>query len=116
MAALDWHALGEINSQPVHYRKWKVYELEETLEIPESMLSGAPYGGPVAVIRNPGKSSGAAATVAEPMEIRIYSSSGAKYTELRDERDEEQAKKKICLIDQPSWQMSSFRNLFFPRA
>jgi|AntAceMinimDraft_5_1070358.scaffolds.fasta_scaffold344500_1 hypothetical protein len=77
MAALDWHALGEINSQPVHYRKWKVYELQETLEVAESMLCGAPYGGPVAAIRHPSKGPGAAATVAEPMEIRIYSSSGA---------------------------------------
>jgi hypothetical protein len=25
--ALDWHALGEVNSSPVHYRKFKIYDL-----------------------------------------------------------------------------------------
>jgi len=105
MAALDWHALGEINSQPVHYRKWKVYELQETLEIPESMLCGAPYGGPVAAIRHPGKGSGAAATVAEPMEIRIYSSSGMCFTLLRGIKGI--GFEKIRLIDQLPYRVPS---------
>lgn len=45
----DWHALGDLL-----YRKWHVYDMEwgENMNIDEYMICGAPFGGPLAMIRD----------------------------------------------------------------
>ena len=78
-ASLGWHALGEQNSQPTHYRKFKVYDLAETLAISECQFSGSSFGGPVACIAAAGGGRAAAAVPggpSDPMELRMYSASG----------------------------------------
>jgi hypothetical protein len=77
MSSLDWHALGEVDNSPVHYRKWKVYDLEEPIPVGEYQLSGAPYGGSVAAVSEPSQPS-APGGIVEPMELKIYTSSGMK--------------------------------------
>lgn len=73
--SLDWHALGEVDNSPVHYRKWKVYDLEEPVPVGEYQLSGAPYGGSIAAVSQPSSPPGPGGIV-EPMELKIYTSSG----------------------------------------
>lgn len=75
--SLDWHALGEVDNSPVHYRKWKVYDLEEPVPVGEYQISGAPYGGSVAAISEPASPPGPDGIV-EPMELKIYTSSGVE--------------------------------------
>ena len=49
----DWHALGE-----VVYRKWQVYDMGwgDKFNIDDFIICGAPFGGPLAVIKAEDKS------------------------------------------------------------
>jgi len=79
-ADLDWNALGEVNGSPVHYRKWSVYALKDKINVADAIISGAPYGGPIAAILSTGAGRPGQGSVPgqppDPMELRIYSSSG----------------------------------------
>jgi len=45
---VDWHSLGE-----VVYRKWQVYDMGwgDKFDIDDYVICGAPYGGPLALIK-----------------------------------------------------------------
>lgn len=48
MSLVDWHSLGE-----VLYRKWQVYDMAwgEDFNIDDYIICGAPFGGPLAMIK-----------------------------------------------------------------
>ncbi len=79
----DWNALGE-----VQYRKWAVYEpmlwSSESVALSESIVASAPYGGPVAITRDPRRLilTGEKEKSNEAPKIRIYTSAGQQIAEV----------------------------------
>jgi hypothetical protein len=75
----DWHALGE-----VQYRKWPVYEpmqWENNLRIDDYIVSGASYGGPLALVRDHKRLIPVGEELGPP-KLRIFSSAGQKMSEV----------------------------------
>eukprot|EP00659_Diplonema_papillatum_P009298 gene9298-14407_t len=71
----DWQPLGQDkDGSYTYYRKVEVYQMKWTVDIGECMVAAAPYGGPIAVARDPKKLVKATSTQ-KPM-IRTYTSSG----------------------------------------
>jgi hypothetical protein len=79
----DWNALGE-----VQYRKWAVYEpmlwQGESIRLGESIVASAPYGGPLAITRDPRRLilPGEKDNSNEAPKIGIYSSAGQLIAEV----------------------------------
>jgi hypothetical protein len=72
MASLDWTPLGK-----VQYRKWDMYDMEWILnpdELSNYVISGAPYGGPIAMLRDHTKL--VKQGDSESNFLRIYTSAG----------------------------------------
>ena len=67
----DWNALGE-----VLYRKWHVYDMGwgENMQVDDFHMCGAPFGGPIAVIRDDKKNS--ISNDGSKSKLRIFTSSG----------------------------------------
>lgn len=76
MFIADWNALGD-----VLYRKWNVYDMGwgEKVKIEDFLICGAPFGGPLAMIRDDRKKSEDDLT---PPKLWIYTSSGIKIAEV----------------------------------
>jgi vacuolar protein sorting-associated protein 16 len=74
----DWNALGE-----VLYRKWHVYDMGwgEKMQIDDYIVCGAPFGGPLATIRDD-KRLQYLPSDGTKTKIRIYTSSGRKIAEV----------------------------------
>ena len=66
----DWNALGD-----VLYRKWHVYDMGwgENMQIEDFHVCGAPFGGPLALIRDDRKPQGSPNSKPK---LRIFTSSG----------------------------------------
>lgn len=47
MYSEDWQALGD-----VQFRKWECYQLDWDINVDDHQVVGAPYGGPLAVLRD----------------------------------------------------------------
>ena len=90
MDMADWHPLGE-----VHYRKWAVYEemiwntLGEKLSIKDYRIYGAPYGGPLTLLRDQDLSQSASAAEGgsersskAKEKLLIFTSAGKKLSEV----------------------------------
>ena len=76
----DWHSLGE-----VQYRKWPVYESmlwDSNLRIDDFIITGASYGGPIAMVRNHRRLMISPDESTAPIQLQIYSSSGQKISEV----------------------------------
>lgn len=78
----DWHALGE-----VQYRKWAVYEpmaWSADTHIDEYVVSGASYGGPIAMVRDHRRLMplAEAEMQTESPILNIYSSAGTTLAEV----------------------------------
>ena len=79
----DWNALGE-----VPYRKWCVYDMnwnekEESIQIEDYNVCGAPFGGPIALIRDEKKLVQLNEEHLKP-KLKIFTSSGRKLSEVID--------------------------------
>ena len=71
----DWLTLGD-----VQYRKWRLYEMEwKNIAIEDYRLYGAPYGGPIAAIRDEKKNS---SIIDDSKKVIIFSASGRKISEV----------------------------------
>lgn len=75
---VDWNALGE-----VPYKKWHVYDMEwlDTIQIEDYHVCGAPFGGPIALIRDDKKLTQLTDEHLKP-KLRIFTSSGKKLAEI----------------------------------
>ena len=93
----DWHALGE-----VHYRKWTVFSemiwntLGERLNIRDYRVYGAPYGGPLALIKDKETSVLSTTEVSEGSkqvkeQLLIFTASGKKVSEVEWENNSRSA-------------------------
>jgi hypothetical protein len=72
---VDWHTLGD-----VPYRKFHLYDMDwqDKLNLSNNIVCGAPYAGPIAVIKDDRK---ALASGREQCSLAIYTSSGNKIAE-----------------------------------
>ena len=78
----DWHVLGDVN-----YRKVSIYEemAWASLDLENYVVSGAPYGGPIALIRDDTAASETAPSVssaAKKEKISIYTAAGKKISDV----------------------------------
>ena len=75
----DWNALGD-----ALYRKWHVYDMgwvENKIRIEDYHLAGAPYGGPIALIRDDRKVP-ASSEDGDKSKLRIFTSAGEMISEV----------------------------------
>lgn len=77
----DWYALGDCQ-----YRKWNVYDMEwvnETVpvELEHYLVSGAPFGGPVAIIPDTKRISSLPENI-DKRKLQIFTSAGVKLSEI----------------------------------
>ncbi len=74
----DWNVLGE-----VFYRKWHVYDTAwgPDINLDEYLICGAPFGGPIAMIRDDRKLVALSGDNAKP-KLRIFTTAGQKIAEV----------------------------------
>mmetsp|Transcript_15400 Transcript_15400/g.23213 ORF Transcript_15400/g.23213 Transcript_15400/m.23213 type:complete len:848 (-) Transcript_15400:170-2713(-) len=74
----DWNALGE-----VLYRKWQTYDMQwgSDMHIEDFQMCGAPFGGPLAMIRDEKKFVALSGETAKS-KLRIFTSAGRKLAEI----------------------------------
>lgn len=76
----DWNSLGD-----VLYRKWHVYDMHwlDQIQIEDYHITGAPFGGPIALIRNDRKvSTQLAQATSEKSKLKIFTSAGELIAEV----------------------------------
>ena len=73
----DWNSLGD-----VLYRKWHVYDMQwlDQIQIEDYHMAGAPFGGPIALIRDARKSSSQEND--EKPKLKIFTSAGVMIAEV----------------------------------
>lgn len=80
----DWQVLGDVN-----YRKLSVYEEMSwgQLDLDNYVVYGAPYGGPIALIRDDASSSASEAvsvsSAGKKDKISVYTAAGKKISDVR---------------------------------
>ena len=89
----DWQVLGDpsdLEKKCHYYRKLSVYEEMswDLLDLDNFVVCGAPYGGPIALIRDDAGSSASEAAVsvssaARKDKISVYTAAGKKISDVR---------------------------------
>lgn len=88
----DWNSLGD-----VLYRKWHVYDMRwlDQIQIEDYHMSGAPFGGPIALIRDDRKmTTQQAEENTEKPKLKIFTSAGELIAEVKSNVDTESHRQK----------------------
>ena len=75
----DWNSLGD-----VLYRKWHVYDMAwlDQIQIEDYHMIGAPFGGPIALIRDDRKAPSHPQENTDKPKLQIFTSAGHLIAEV----------------------------------